>query len=143
MAKKKTSKTTSKKKTSKKKSPKGLKMDFISMSSLEGTTIDEKIEGILDTVKDGHLVVIDEALSSEDEARLVTATMEGIREDFAGIEFCSLPKKETGIFTSITRLIEVLTRQKFAKPGLTLIGPSTVISEIKRDPDAFYVSAKL
>ena len=136
-----------KKNKQKSKSRKGkklkLEMDFISMKTLEGKTSSEKIESILENVKEGHLVVLDGALSHDEEARLVTVTMEGIREDFTGIEFCSLPKNEGKLYNTIVKVLEFVTRRKYSKPGLTLVGPSKIIRKIKRDPNAFYVSAEI
>ncbi len=135
------------KKKSKSKPKKGkklkLEMDFISMKTLEGKSSDEKIESILENVKEGHLVVLDGALTHDEEAKLVTITMEGIHEDFTGIEFCSLPKSEGKLYSTLVKFLEFVTRKKYSKPGLTLVGPSKIIRKIKRDPNAFYVSAEL
>lgn len=132
-----------KKKTLKRKAKKRLKIDFISMKNVEGSSVDEKIENILETVKDGHIVVFNEALRADEEAKLVTATMEGIKGEFSGIEFCSLEQSGNVIQRIVTKFFEIITRRKFTKYGLTMVGPSNVIEEIKRDPDAFYVSAEV
>lgn len=120
-----------------------LKMDFMSMQNVRGTSVDEKIKNILKNVKDGHIVVLDGALDADAEARLVTATMQNVKEDFPGIEFCSLPKKRNVLYKFIIKTTEILTGLSFARPGLTLVGPSTIIKEIKRNPDSFYVSAEV
>jgi len=130
-------------KKKKKQSKKEIKMDFISMKSLTGKTTDEKIEQILDTVKNGHLVVLNEALDADEEAKLVTATMEDITGEFTGIEFCTMPTGSSVFQTILFDFLEKVLRRDIVRPGLTLVGPSKIISEIKRDPDAFYVSAKL
>lgn len=120
---------------------KDLKMDFVSMDSVKGNTIDEKLENILEDVKDGHIVVLDEALDPNEEARLVATTMENIDAKFAGIEFCSLPRKENWLYKKMNRMVSFITRSNVTTPGLTLVGPSNIIREIKRDPDSFHVSA--
>ena len=120
-----------------------LKLDFISMKTLEGLSLDRKIDNILKKVKEDHIVVLDEALDPDEEAKLVTATMEGISPTFKGIEFCTLPKKNHPLFAYIIKFAEGVVGTTFPKPGLTLVGPSTIIREIKRHPDAFYVSAEL
>ena len=132
-----------KKKHQKKQKRNDLKMDFVSMQSLEGSTPHKKIQKLLEIVKDGHIVVLDEALSADDEARLVTETMKGIEEDFTGIEFCSLPKKTHWIYKKAMGVINFISGEELSMPGLTLVGPSEIIKEIKRDPDAFYVSAQV
>ncbi|MAF89553.1 MAG: hypothetical protein CL963_03550 [Euryarchaeota archaeon] len=137
-ARKKSSKTRRTKKSSKK----SLKIDFISMSKLKGDTIDEKIDVILEKVKLGHVVILDEALSPDEEAHLVTETMEGINEEFSGIEFCSLPRKGGKARVFFARTAKLFGIE-ISSPGVTLVGPSTIISDIKRDLGAFHVSAEL
>lgn len=132
-------------KKTKKSKPKKTKlsMDFVLMDAWEAKTTDERIKSILESVKKGHILVLDKALNADEEARLVTATMEGIGSDFSGIEFCSLPQQMNILYRAISRFVETFTRKKFTRPGLTLIGPSTIVREIKRDPNAFHVYAKV
>lgn len=120
-----------------------LKLDFISVSMLKGLSLDQKIAAILKKVRENHIVVLDESLDFIEETKLVTATMEKIDTEFKGIEFCTLPRKRGPIQEYATKAIESITGKPMAKPGLTLVGPSSIIREIKRDPNAFYVSAEL
>ncbi len=120
-----------------------LKIDFISTNMLSGLTMNEKIASIIKKVRDNHIVVLDESLDFVEEAKLVTTTMEAIDTEFKGIEFCTLPRKANPFMEYATKAIETLTGKPVSRPGLTLVGPSTIIREIKRDPNAFYVSAEL
>ncbi|MFH1450640.1 MAG: DUF2073 domain-containing protein [archaeon] len=120
----------------------GLDMDFISMSTLSDLSVEKRINTILKKVKDGHMVVLDEALDTDEEAKLVTATMKGIDGEFTGIEFCTLEKNNSIFFNIIMRLMESVFRRDVAKPGLTFVGPSYLIEKIKKDPNAFYVSTR-
>ncbi len=141
---KKSSKKKSKKKSKKSKKMKNFEMEFVTMNSIEGDSVDEKIDEILDKVKDGKIIIINEALKTDEEAHLVTATMEGIREDFSGVEFCSLESKKNPLYSKFANLVERFTNVKLSRPGITFIGPAKIIREIKRgDPEAFYVSAKV
>jgi len=141
MAKKKQS---SKKKSKPKAKPKqaGLDMDFISMKTLSHLSVDARINTILNKVKDGHMVVLDEALDRDEEAKLVTATMQGIKGEFTGIEFCTLEKDISVMYNLMMRFAAYVLKVDVAKPGLTFVGPSYLIEKIKKDPDAFYVSTK-
>lgn len=144
MAKKRKKEKTKNKKSSSKKKIKNFEMEFITMNSIEGNTVDEKIDSILEKVKEGKIIVINEALKTDEEAHLVTATMEGIREDFSGVEFCSLESKKNPLYEKFAYLFERVTKVKLSRPGITFIGPAKIIREIKRgDPEAFYVSAKI
>jgi hypothetical protein len=143
MAKKKPKpKKVAKKTTTKKSKSPGLDMDFISMKTLADLSVDKRIDAILNKVKDGHMVVLDAALDADEEAKLVTATMQGIKGEFTGIEFCTLEKNNTMAFNVFMRLLSSIFRMDVIKPGLTFVGPSYLIEKIKRDPDAFYVSTR-
>lgn len=131
------------KKSKKTRKIKGLKLDFISARALDKMPLNQKIASILKKVRENHIVVLDEALDFVEEAKLVTATMEGIDTDFKGIEFCTLPRKGNAVVEYASKTIEKLTGKQFSRGGLTLVGPSTIIKGIKRDPQAFYVSAEL
>ena len=121
----------------------GLKLDFISAGALRGLTLDQKIASILKKVRENHIVILDEALDFIEEAKLVTSTMEEIDTNFKGIEFCTLPKKGNVLVDYATKTFERLTGKQLPRHGLTLVGPSSIIKEIKRDPQAFHVSAEL
>jgi hypothetical protein len=137
-----TKKKSQKSKSSRSKSAE-LNMDFISMRTLANLSVDARIEQILNKVKEGHIVVLDSALDADEEAKLVTATMHGIEGEFTGIEFCTLPSTSTNnLYSFFTRVIETVFKKSVTKPGLTFVGPSAIITKIKRDPDAFYVSTK-
>ena len=122
---------------------KGLKIDFISVRALASMPMDKKIASILKKVRENHIVVLDEALDIMEEMKLVTSTMEGIDENFKGIEFCTLPRKGNIAMEFAEKSLEKLTGKQLPRAGLTLVGPATIIKGIKRDPQAFYVSAEL
>lgn len=120
----------------------GLDMDFISMKTLADLSVEKRINTILKKVKDGHIVVLDEALDADEEAKLVTATMHGIKGEFTGIEFCTLEKSNSLMYNLLMRFVESIFRVEVSKPGLTFVGPSYLIEKINRDPNAFYVSTR-
>ena len=127
-------------KKSKSRRSSGLNMDFISMKNLSNLSVEKRIDTILNKVKEGHIVVLDQALNADEEAKLVTATMHGIKDEFTGIEFCTLEKSTTMWYNMMLRLMSSVLRMDISRPGLTFVGPSYLIKKIKRDPDAFYVS---
>jgi hypothetical protein len=120
----------------------GLDMDFISMKTLSSLSVEKRINTILSKVKEGHMVVLDQALDADEEAKLVTATMKGIKGEFTGIEFCTLPSTNNTLYNFFAKIAEIVLKKDVAKPGLTFVGPSYLIEKIKKDPNAFYVSTK-
>ena len=121
----------------------GLKIDFISAQAFVGMTLDKKLAHILKKVKEDHIVVLNESLDFMEEAKLVTSTMEGIDENLKGIEFFTLPRKGNSAIEFVAKSFEKVTGKQMARAGLTLVGPASIIKKIKRDPQAFSVSAEI
>jgi len=113
-----------------------IELEFISSDILEEYKGEEKMQFILDKIKDNKILVMEESLSSTDEAKLIEATMRNISEKFSGIEVSTLrEKQETGIREMIIKLLGGKTG------GLTVIGPSKLIKQIKKEPKRISVFA--
>jgi hypothetical protein len=114
-----------------------IELEFISSDILEEFKGEEKMQFILDKIKDNKILVMEESLSSTDEAKLIEATMRNISEKFSGIEVSTLrEKQETGIRERIIKLLGGKTG------GLTVIGPSKLIKQIKKEPKRISVFAE-
>jgi len=113
-----------------------IELEFISSDILEEYKGEEKMQFILDKIKDNKILVMEESLSSTDEAKLIEATMRNISEKFSGIEVSTLrEKQENGIREMIIKLLGGKTG------GLTVIGPSKLIKQIKKEPKRISVFA--
>ncbi len=114
-----------------------IELEFISSEILEEFTGEEKMQFILDKIKENKILVMEESLSSTDEAKLIEATMRNISEKFSGIEVSTLrEKQENGIRETIIKLLGGKTG------GLTVIGPSKLIKQIKKEPKRISVLAE-
>lgn len=110
-------------------------MDLISGEKLEKMTSMEKIRLILDKVKKGKIVVLENGLTSDEEVRLIEITMTEIRVDeFSGIEIESYPSKKEGSF-----LDRIFGRT--LKGRMTVIGPANQLRTI--DKDKYQISTKV
>lgn len=134
-----------------------LKIDFISSNVLNKKNEKNRIRYVLEIVKDGTILVTDGVMSSAEELNLIRETMRKVDSGFPGIEVCSLKREMTGYQRFIEQAIE--QRHKIEKMfrkirgesppkmdlkyGITLIGPSKLIKEIKKDPDSFSVFAEI
>ena len=111
-------------------SKEGVQIDLISGERMDGLTSMEKIRMILDGVRDGNIVVLEEGLSPDEESRLIEVTMTEISPDeFNGIEIETYPKsnsKKSGIF-------ERLMGNDEATKKLTVIGPANQIETLHKD----------
>ncbi|MFH0836218.1 MAG: DUF2073 domain-containing protein [Candidatus Micrarchaeota archaeon] len=105
-----------------------LKLEFISADALSGKDSGEKLDLILGLVKQDSIVILEASLSREEEKNLIRKTMAVVSKKFPGIEIASL-----GVASKDLRaqLIEWLGGRN---SGLTVIGPSTIVKEIKKDP---------
>jgi len=107
----------------------GVRIDLISGERMAGLTSMEKIRMILDGVRDGNIVILEEGLSPDEESRLIEVTMTEISPDeFNGIEIETYPRSETADASILDRLMGKEQTQK-----LTVIGPANQIETLHKD----------
>jgi hypothetical protein len=108
----------------------GVQIDLISGERMDGLTSMEKIRMILDGVRDGNIVVLEEGLSPDEESRLIEVTMTEISPDeFNGIEIETYPKSQStngGLFDRLMGTDESTKK-------LTVIGPANQIETLHKD----------
>lgn len=115
---------------------KGLSLQVIPFSEVQNLSISERVKKILTIVLGNKIVILHGRLRAEEEARLIEDTMALVDhvKDFKGIELAVIEPN--------TRSISPLERFKYTlakrlvgdSNALTVIGPASVIKEIKRDP---------
>jgi len=109
----------------------GVRMDLISGARMEGLTSMEKIRLILDSVRDGDIVVLEQGLTPDEESRLIEVTMTEISpDDFSGIEIETYPRPTSSSGGFISRLTGSEEANK-----LTVIGPANQIETIEKDEE--------
>ncbi|MXR51055.1 DUF2073 domain-containing protein [Halovenus sp. WSH3] len=107
----------------------GVQIDLISATRMDGLASMEKIRLILDGVRDGNIVILEEGLSPEEESRLIEVTMTEISPDeFNGIEIETYPRSETADASFLDRLMGRESTNK-----LTVIGPANQIETLHKD----------
>ena len=107
----------------------GVQIDLISGARMEGLTGMEKIRLILDGVREGNIVVLEEGLSPDEESKLIEVTMTEISPDeFNGIEIETYPQSGGSNRGLIARLIGTQSPKK-----LTVIGPANQIETLHKD----------
>ena len=112
-----------------------LTFQFIPYEEIATLPLDKKIEKILEFVKDDKIILIEGRLKKVEEAELIKATMEVVDEKFKGIEISELlsGKKDLGFAMSMKqKLANVIFKEQ---RGMTIIGPASIVREIKRSPD--------
>lgn len=107
-----------------------LTIQFVPYSDLETLSSVGRIRKLLNLAKEDKIVLLEGRLKKEEEKELIKSTMEEINKDFKGIELAVIEPNVTGNFfrKSITNLL------MGNRIGMTLIGPASIVKEIKRDP---------
>ncbi|WP_256405822.1 DUF2073 domain-containing protein [Haloplanus ruber] len=107
----------------------GVQIDLISGARMENLTGMEKIRLILDGVREGNIVILEEGLSPDEESKLIEVTMTEISPDeFNGIEIETYPRSETADRSFLDRLMGRESTKK-----LTVIGPANQIQTLHKD----------
>ena len=112
-----------------------LTFQFIRHNDIQNLDSSKRISKLLKLVKDEKIILLEGRLKSHEEADLISKTMEEVDQKFKGIELSVInPENETkDLWNKI--------KSKFLKLILgdrqvyTIIGPATIIKEIKNDPE--------
>lgn len=93
----------------------------------------ERVKKILSIVKKGDIVMFEGRLNPDEELQLTTKAMENVSGKFSGIEIAHLGDDSKNFINKLKRsLISLLNGNAV---GITVVGPSKVIKEIKMDPN--------
>ena len=121
----------------------GLTLEFIPYGQIESLSSVGRIRKLLNTAKEGKIVLLQGRLKREEEAELIKTTMEEINKDFKGIELAVIypdANKEVAMFKKIQRgFVNMLLGDR---QGLTIIGPANVVKSIKKDPNKIELLTK-
>ena len=114
----------------------GLSLQVIPFAELQTLSISERVKKILGLVLGNKIVIIHGRLRAEEEARLIEDTMAMVDhvKSFKGIELAVIEPdmKDENIFIRMKHgIAKSLVGDSSA---LTLIGPASIIKEIKKDP---------
>ena len=109
----------------------GVQLDLLSGSRIESMATTEKLRLIIDSVRDGNIVILETGLQPDEESRLVEMTMGEIEPGgFSGIEIESYPSESNDKPGFIGRVLG----QEEEKPSkLTVIGPADAMETLHKD----------
>jgi len=122
--------------TKRNKKMKGLTLQFIPYGEIARLDSVERIKKLLGIILNNKVVILQGKLAPEEETRLIedTMIMVGNIKGFKGVELAviSSDTKDIGLVNKMKfGLAKALTGQQNA---LTIIGPATIVKEMKRDP---------
>ena len=118
-----------------------LTIQFIPYSELAYLTPYRRVKKLLELVSENRILIIQGKLAPEEEADLIQETMKQIRESrsssksrFKGIEIATISPKSKDL-SIIQNITERLATTLFGgRDMITIIGPATVVKDIKKDP---------
>ena len=107
-----------------------LTIQYVPYSQVKNLDPDSRIKRLLRIVKEDKIVLMEGMLKPGEEAKLIQETMDMVNGKFKGVEVCTVQSQErmSIIKKSIFELLGT-------KSGMTIIGPASIIKEIKRDPN--------
>jgi len=113
-----------------------LTLQFIPFQEIEKLDSKERINKLLKVVKEEKIILLEGSIKPEEQSELIRRTMEDINDKFKGIEISPIyfENKEDKDF--IKKIKEKLLNLLLGdRKGFTIIGPATIVKEIKQDPD--------
>jgi len=115
---------------------KGFSIQFLPYSEIRDLNSDGRIRKILGVILGNNILILQGRLKSDEEARLIgdTMAMIGHIKNFRGIELAVISgNDDEGVFMKFKKsLANVLTGADLG--AITIIGPATVVKDIKRNP---------
>lgn len=120
----------------------GLVLQFIPYSDIAELGPARRVNKLLDIAKQNRIVLLEGRLKKEEEKDLIEITMEEVDNKFKGIELAVInpQAKEQSFFKGMkSGMINMLLGDRM---GFTIIGPATIVKQIKKDPDKIELFTK-
>jgi hypothetical protein len=109
-------------------------LHFVPYTEIEQLSGLGRIRKLLSLAKANKIVLLQGRLRKEEEAELIKTTMEEINKQFKGIELAVINPAETAKDPLQKFKYDVFGLIFGESQGLTIIGPSTIVKNIKKDP---------
>ena len=116
-------------------------VQVLSYDLMNNLTSLAKVRKILQIVKKGDLVMLEGRLTVDEETSLISSALESVSGKFSGIEIAYLDsKKSIGFIDKFReRIIKLLAKDRI---GITVVGPSKLVKDIKMNPDKLEILFK-
>lgn len=122
---------------------KGLTIQFIPYTEVEALSTSQRIRKLLDIILNNRIIILQGRLEAEEEGRLIEDTMAlmGHVKGFKGVELAVIEPK-TKEMDWITQLRYGIVKVLGQTNAITIIGPASVVKEMKRDPKKIEIMMK-
>ena len=117
-------------------------LQLVPYSKIEKLTSVGRIRKLLNIAKENKIVLLQGRLRKEEETELIKATMEEINAAFKGIELAVIDPRSSDL-RGMSRFREGFANMLLGnRQGMTVIGPASVVKQIKKDPDKIELFTK-
>ena len=120
----------------------GVTIEFLSQEKLSTQEFDDKLDTILEKVRNNAVLVLEEGWTPEEKRTLIKKSMEEIDEEFPGIEFLGLLSKDSKLSKAKKLLYKHILDEEY-RSGLTIVGNARVMETIKEEKDTVSFLATL
>jgi uncharacterized protein len=115
-------------------------IEFVPYTEIEELNSAQRVKKLIKVCKEDKIIFLEGRLTPEEEAKLISKTMEEVSPSFKGIElYVHNPGSEGTMSVLKKSVLNWLVGNRF---GLTIIGPSSVVKEIKQDPGKIQLLTK-
>ncbi|MCH8004430.1 MAG: DUF2073 domain-containing protein [Nanoarchaeota archaeon] len=117
-------------------------LQFVPYHEIEDLGSARRVKKLIDIVKENKIVLLQGRLKKEEETDLISIAMEEIGEKFKGIELAVInpeQKDQTGLKKVRSNFFGMLLGDR---QGLTVVGPASIVKEIKQDPNKIELLTK-
>lgn len=113
----------------------GLTLQFVPYQDIVDLSSLGRIKKLLRLAKEDKIVLLEGRLKKEEETELIKTTMEQINNEFKGIELAVIYPGETTASDLLEKMKNNLASIVFGdRVGFTVIGPASIVKEIKQTP---------
>ncbi len=120
-----------------------LTLQFVPYSEIEDLGSARRVKQLIDIVKENKIVLLEGRLRKEEETDLIEIAMEEINSKFKGIELAVInPEKKEGAGFLRNMRTGVFSMLLGDRTGFTVIGPASIVKEIKKNPNKIELFTK-
>lgn len=106
-------------------------IQYVPHTQIQNLNSDSRIKRLLRIVKEEKIVLMEGRLKPEEETKLIQETMTMVDSKFKGVEICTINPQEKMSLLKKSFYDLLLGDRR----GMTIIGPASIVKEIKRDPN--------
>jgi len=117
-------------------------LQFVPYHEIEDLGSARRVKKLIDIVKENKIVLLQGRLKKEEETDLISIAMEEFGDKFKGIELAVINPKDkdtSGMKRVRNNFFGFLLGDR---QGLTIIGPASIVTEIKKDPEKIELFTK-